>query len=271
MDCLCLVAPKDEELLRYTLDGEALPTAAKEHLVDCIICQQRLNSYTYANNFLLSQLYRCQCPDMTVLSHYCIGLLSAHEEDEIRAHVESCPVCATDIAEMRSFLGSPAPVMSSDLPLPFSVDTQPVSVDFSSCQPPIALQPQTSHVRVWPYLHQTDNALLSLYVKRDYESGITFYGSLLPKSDEDDPAIFADMKIELYYAMSASDVEDNPNDYSIYAEQRPSDYMQQPVFSTLVDGQGMFIFKAIPAGKYLMIVYLPETALVIEKLRIEEN
>ncbi|GCE05501.1 hypothetical protein KDAU_28300 [Dictyobacter aurantiacus] len=57
-------------------------------------------------------------------------------------------------------------------------------------------------------------------------------------------------------------------EHIVYAGQ-VSTYPDQPLLSTRVDDQGSMLFGAVPCGEYLMIVYLPETALVIEKLHIE--
>jgi hypothetical protein len=39
--------------------------------------------------------------------------------------------------------------------------------------------------------------------------------------------------------------------------------------STLVDDLGNIVFKAIPPGEYIMLLYLPESELVIKGLTIE--
>src|SRR6266699_3534004 len=62
MDCLNSIAPTDEELISYALDDEALPTEANNHLQQCETCQKRLATYKQTNTYLLSHLYRSQCP-----------------------------------------------------------------------------------------------------------------------------------------------------------------------------------------------------------------
>ncbi|GHO87899.1 hypothetical protein [Dictyobacter formicarum] len=268
MDCLCVVAPKDEDLLRYALDGEALSPTAKEHLADCAICQQRLNRYATANDFLLTHLYRYQCPDMTTLSQYCVGMLSAHEEEKIRAHVRACPLCAVNVAETHSFLASPVPFVEPNL-LSSSLPAQQDNIsELANWCSPVALQPPASRIRVWPYFHQTDTVTLSLQAKQDYQDSIVLTGSLFSKNGGDGCSVFAGIKVELYRAMPPSSMEENIGEYAVHIEQLPT-YMDQPLFSAQVDDQGTIVFGAVPGGEYLMIIYLPETALVIERLHIE--
>lgn len=269
MDCLCLVAPKDEDLLRYALDGEALSLLATEHLASCPVCQQRLNRYATANDFLLAHLYRCQCPDMTTLSHYCAKMLSAHEEEKVREHIQMCPLCTVSVAETHRFLASPMPFVESDVPLcPVPVrlenNSEPANErPFTVPQKP-AVQP-----RVWPYLHQTDTVTLSLRVKPACQNKLLLTGSLVTKSSAD-ACSFAGIMVELYRAVSVTSIEEHRDKQAVYIESLPT-YMEQPLFSARVDEQGTMMFEAVPCGEYLMIVYLPETALVIEKLHIEAS
>jgi hypothetical protein len=45
LDCLNSIAPTEEELISFALDGEALPEEANNHLQKCATCQQRLARY----------------------------------------------------------------------------------------------------------------------------------------------------------------------------------------------------------------------------------
>jgi hypothetical protein len=105
-ECLHSMAPTAEELLRYTLDDEPLATEVQEHLERCGICQQRLAVYQRTNNFLLTKLYRSQCPDVTTLSHYCAELLPANQAISITEHLAVCPLCTAEAAETRNVLAS---------------------------------------------------------------------------------------------------------------------------------------------------------------------
>src|SRR5438105_3764701 len=104
MDSLHTEAPTDEELLAFALDGEELPEKARRHLDQCEICQRRLSMYQQANTFLVSHLYRSQCPTGTQLSYYCAGMLSEDERMRIAGHIMDCPLCTAEVAETRHFL-----------------------------------------------------------------------------------------------------------------------------------------------------------------------
>ena len=81
------MAPNDEELLNFALDGEPLPEAKMAHLEQCEICQHRLASYKQVNSHLISQVYRSLCPSGTQLSFYCADLLPAVEKTRTAAHI----------------------------------------------------------------------------------------------------------------------------------------------------------------------------------------
>lgn len=104
MDCLHPLAPSDEELLSFALDGEALPELKKGHLDQCDICQQRLARYKHVNSALVSQVYRRLCPSGTQLSFYCADLLPADEKTTIAAHILDCPLCAAEASDTRRFM-----------------------------------------------------------------------------------------------------------------------------------------------------------------------
>src|SRR5947207_10098170 len=103
MDCLNSIAPTDEELISFALDDEALPAEANNHLQQCETCQKRLATYKQTNTYLLSHLYRSQCPSGQELSLYCAGLVSDEESFRIANHVLDCPLCANEVAETRKF------------------------------------------------------------------------------------------------------------------------------------------------------------------------
>src|SRR6266516_7189468 len=115
MDCLHSMAPNDEELLNFALDGEALPNPKRAHLEQCESCQQRLARFKQVNDHLISQLYRHLCPSGTKLSFYCADLLPAEEKTHIAAHILDCPLCAAEVADTRRFI---ADVRIDDLALP---------------------------------------------------------------------------------------------------------------------------------------------------------
>ncbi len=107
VNCLRSAALKDEDLLRYALEGEQLSLPVKAHLDRCSVCQQRLASYQRANRFLLGRLYRCQCPGAARIGHYCAGLLAEDEITLIAGHLAQCPLCASEAEDMHYNLANP--------------------------------------------------------------------------------------------------------------------------------------------------------------------
>src|SRR5258708_39778339 len=106
MDCKDSIAPNDEELLRLALDGEALSKETQDHIEQCKTCKRRLASYRQANTFLLSHLYRSECPTGEELSMYCAAydFLPQEKRIGIANHILDCPLCAAEAAETRKFL-----------------------------------------------------------------------------------------------------------------------------------------------------------------------
>jgi hypothetical protein len=123
-NCLHSTAPTDEELVKYALDNEPLKVEGQEHLELCSLCQQRLGRYKRVNVQLLTRLYRSQCPEVMQLNLYCAQMLPANDSDNIASHLEKCPLCATEVAEIRRTLASfePFPPQSTTTP-EYSGDT----------------------------------------------------------------------------------------------------------------------------------------------------
>ena len=103
-DCLDPMSPTDEMLLYYALDGEPLSDETKKHLDECPLCKQRVALYIRVNAFLISHLYRSQCPPLSQLTAYCtfasLHLLTDKEYMSITKHVYECPLCTAEIAHL---------------------------------------------------------------------------------------------------------------------------------------------------------------------------
>ena len=104
MDCLHDIAPSDEELIGFALDGEALSEEASSHLEQCETCQRRLDRYQRANASLVSRFYRSQCPDAGQLTYYSIGGLSPEDRQRIASHLLDCPLCMAEVEEARRYM-----------------------------------------------------------------------------------------------------------------------------------------------------------------------
>ena len=118
MDCLHPMAPPDEELLGFALDGSPLSEPMSAHLGQCEICQKRLANVKQLNSALLAKVYRRLCPSGTQLSMYCEGLLLPDEMTRIAIHVRDCPLCTSEVADTRRFMEAAS---LDDIVAPFSV------------------------------------------------------------------------------------------------------------------------------------------------------
>ncbi len=84
-----------------------MPDAARTHLEQCATCQQRLTRYEQASAYLISHLYRSQCPTGEQISLYCADFLPEDERTRIATHVLECPLCAAEVEDTRRFLRVP--------------------------------------------------------------------------------------------------------------------------------------------------------------------
>ena len=165
MDCLNSIAPTDEELISFALDDEALPTAANNHLHQCEICQERLARYKQTNAYLLSHLYRSQCPSGQELSLYCADLVSEEDRIRIANHVLDCPLCTNEVAETRAFLRT----LDIELPIPAFSPRAFLRPIFATrvfrTQPQFALRGgSNSSETPWPRQYKAETVDLSLHL-----------------------------------------------------------------------------------------------------------
>jgi hypothetical protein len=255
MDCLNSIAPTDEQLLGSALDGDTLPEAARNHLEQCPTCQQRLARYEQAYAYLLSRLYRSSCPSGEQLSLYCAGFLPDDERISIANHVLDCPLCAAEVAETRSFLQEqdidlPAPSLS---PRAFARRIFATRVRRPQLQ--FAVRGYVSEV-IWPRQYKAESFDLSLHLSRAISGKHLLLGILTSTDPAESVEALEGVPAELFSTpWTPPGKGDKP--------------MATPLLRTRVDEYGNIVFKPVPAGEYVMVVYLPDRELVIEGLPIE--
>lgn len=270
IDCQNSMAPKDEDLLRHTLDEEPLPVATKVHLDQCALCQQRLATYIRTNSVLLIQLYRSQCPTVAELGNYCCGLLPADDEVRITRHVKLCPLCAEEATDTYRMLHSE---MIPD------VDT--------GCAPDIALQcvkaslvprqaQQAPHDEMevsrelsWPRQYRADEFNLSLHLSYECKGNTTLSGLITCANSDAHMKSFNGAKVELYRTSTPMQMISGLQKDGQDARQVM--LIEEPLLSTYIDDSGSIVFKAVSPGMYAMIVYLPEMEMVVEGLTIVDG
>lgn len=263
MDCTDSIAPNDEELLRFALDGAALSEDAQNHLARCETCKRRLASYQQANTFLLSHLYRSDCPSATELSMYCAQYDFLPEERRIQLanHILDCPLCAAEAEESRKFLSE------QDIPLPVPAFSPRAIVRriFATRVP----RPQTQLVvrgeaaqGAWPRQYKAESIDLSLHLSRTSSGECMLLGILTSTNPSESVEALEGIAAELYNApgpITTSGANGSAGKTTPIT----------PLLSTRVDDLGNMVFKPIPVGEYVMVVYLPGRELVVEGLTIE--
>jgi anti-sigma factor RsiW len=113
MECIAPDKITDEQLLAY-VDGEA-DSATVDHIRRCPYCARRAHAYAADQHVLRTLFYRLECPDAHTLGEYHLGLLSPTEQAAVKDHLEVCPLCVAEVAELEQFLQEEpvAPSLSS--------------------------------------------------------------------------------------------------------------------------------------------------------------
>jgi anti-sigma factor RsiW len=112
-DCIEPGAVQDWEL-DACVDGEALPHVV-EHLERCPACRARLAEQVAMERSLHQVLYRFDCPSPDLLRDYYWGDLAADEYQRVESHLDVCPHCAAELADMAGFVKAERTEPSSDL------------------------------------------------------------------------------------------------------------------------------------------------------------
>ena len=265
MDCLNSIAPTDEELISFALDDEALPAEANNHLQQCETCQKRLASYKQANTYLLTHLYRSQCPSGQELSLYCADLLPDEERVRIANHVLDCPLCANEVTETRKFLQT-LDIELSEPNFSLRAILHPIfATRVHQPQPQFAVRGgsdssetswQRSSETPWPRQYKAETVDLSLHLSFTSKGERMLLGIMTSIDPEESVEIFEGVAAELYTA---------PGPLTSNGD-RPT---IPPLLHTEVDDLGNFVFRPVPTGQYVLIIYLPNRELVIDDITFE--
>ncbi len=258
MDCFNSIAPTDEELISFALDDEPLPAEANNHLQQCETCQRRLSRYKQANEYLLSHLYRSQCPSGQEISLYCAGLVSEEDRIRIANHVLDCPLCAQEVKDARTFLQT----VDFDLPEPafsFRSLLRPViATRVFRKQVQFAIRGDSdSSETSWPRQYKAESVDLSLHLSFTGKGERMLLGIITSIDPDESVEIFEGVAVELYTA---------PGPIASNSDQPTS-----PFLCTYVDDLGNFALKPVPTGHYVLVIYLPDREMVIEDINFSRN
>jgi len=252
MDCLHPIAPDDEELLRFALDGEVLPEEVRRHLEQCTNCQQRLARYKNVHNFLVSRLYRHQCPGDLQLSLYCADLLPADERVSIANHLLDCPLCASEVVDTRQFLAETDRDLFPAHEFSFNglhASLQRIFASLVKQQAQLVVRGDPSEAG-WPRQYHAESIDLSLHLSRASSGEFMLLGIITDPTQSIEA--FEGMTAELFPATGGKDARRSAI----------------PLLREQVDDIGNIVFSAVPIGEYVMIIHLPGREMVIEGLTI---
>ena len=109
MPMACRHRPKlDDQTYLLYLDGQASDEIVT-HIEQCSHCRERAHRLAQQEGRLTRQLYRVNCPSPSELGEYHLGMLPAAQMDAIRHHLEECPLCRSEVAQLEGYLADLAP------------------------------------------------------------------------------------------------------------------------------------------------------------------
>ena len=257
MDRSHTLAPSDEELLGVAYDEEMLPDEKREHLEQCEACQQRLAAYRRINSRLFSKLYRSACPGSVDLNYYCLGGLAQEERVAIASHVLDCPACADDVAEIRRQQAAFEPVPSTGFSLRAAVRRLFATLVVQQAQP---VTRDMAPAAGWPRQYRAESIDLSLHLTRAPHGEMMLVGIVTSRDQHMTAEVFEGVTVDLYQAPGPLAAEDEGS--------QTGEETTVPFLSTRIDDVGNILLEPVPAGKYLMILRLPDLEVIIDDLQI---
>ena len=256
MDCLNSIAPTDEELISFALDDEPLPVEADSHLQQCETCQKRLVRYKQTNDFLVSRLYRSQCPSGQEISLYCAGLVSEEDRIRIANHVLDCPLCAQEVKDSRAFLRTLDIELTEPAFSPRSLLRPIFATRIFNKQLQFAVRGESNVSETsWPRQYKADSVDLSLHLSFTSKNERMLLGIITSSGPDENVEMFEGVAVELYTA---------PGPTASNGEHPSS-----PLLCTYVDDLGNFALKPVPNGQYVLVIYLSGCEMVIEDIIFE--
>lgn len=98
MKCFAPEELEDGDYFSY-LEGEAT-FAVKRHIESCPACLQEVARLEAMDNLITAGQYRDSCPEAVELLAFGTGMLTAVEQQTVKAHLQVCQFCQADLAMM---------------------------------------------------------------------------------------------------------------------------------------------------------------------------
>jgi len=172
MNCVSPPELDDRQLLTYA-DGEADRNVAT-HLEQCPYCLGKARQLARLQKRLTRRLYRLTCPSPAELGEYHLGLLDSAQSATIAQHLQECPHCTREVAQLKSYLSELAPTVEfSPLERVKVLIARRVNGAWGGKgSEGTALAPAFAGIRGGqngPYIYQVDDAQIAIEVQDDVE------------------------------------------------------------------------------------------------------
>ena len=244
-NCITPGAIQDWEL-DACADGEAPPHVV-EHLKRCPACRTRLAKQVTLERRLRQALYRFDCPSPDLLRDYHWGFLPTDEHRQTEAHLETCPHCSAELANLARFVPTEPPEPSSTLLDQAQRVAQRVPLVVAQLYAPRlspmpvrrgASRGSTRDV----LLFDAEDVALSVNLEQEETGTYTLFGQVLSS----EPIAFA----ESYARLTAHEEGIEPVQVSL-------------------DANGVFTLPDLRTGVYQLVVCLPNRRIAVPVLTLE--
>ena len=234
-------AIQDWELDAYADSDQ--PAHVAEHLRRCPACRARLAASAAFERRLHQALDRFDCPSSDLLRDHYWGYLAADERQRVTAHLETCPPCRAELAELAAFVADERAQPSSALlarAQQAAAQARLVVARLLAPDPRLApaLRGETQEV----LLFDADGIAVSVNMEQEETGAYTLFGQVLAP----EPSL-------------------TTGGYARLTERgRPADPAQAPL-----DANGGFAIPNLRAGVYQLVVCLPERRIVVPALALK--
>jgi anti-sigma factor RsiW len=240
-NCINRKAVQDWELEAYA-DGEALPHVA-EHLERCPACRAWLEERVAFERRLRSLLYRLDCPSPDLLRDYHWDYLPSDERRQVETHLDACPHCAAELADLVEFVAVDEEKPTSTLLARARQAAEQVRLVVAQLaspglSPAPVLRGETREV----LLFEAGDVALSVNLEQEDTGAYTLFGQVLSPEPILPGGSYARLTAREDGMMSVQ---------------------------TLLDANGGFALPVLHPGVYQLVVHLPEQRIVAPTLALK--
>lgn len=241
LHCIEPGAVQDWEL-EACVNDKATPHVMK-HLEHCPACRTRLSEYVQFERRLRQILYRFDCPSPDMLRDYYWGYLPADERRRVEAHLDSCPHCTAELADLAGFVAAERTqplntLLNQARQAAAQARLVVAQIVSPGLQPVPALRGETREVLFF----EAKDVALTVNLEQENAGAYTLFGQILSP----EPIVFAGGYARL------TDYEGNI----------------APVQAVL-DANGGFTLPDLRSGIYQLVVSLPDQRIVIPTLALK--